>query len=409
MSTQPPVKSKRREVPNHPALSVVIPTTRPRFIRDTLDALAAQTRPQLEVVVVENGVRTDGLEGLLAEFSGRLTVQYVYTPDEGLNLARNVGVKASTADIIALTDDDCVPAADWAEQLLAVHELFPDAGVVGGRVDLKFLAPRPGWLVGEFRKNLSEVRLADEIHEVRPDQYVAGANLSFRRRVFDAVGGFHETLGLVGRAPPQLVHDEKLFVRKARSLGRPGAVYASHAAVDHQIPGDRLTIDYHEHRRYGLGVSDIELRYLSEDRIDRAAMLRWFMRAVDNQRGVVAKARREFGARLHENELDAYQGNLFRARVAYASGLQDRLLDRYRPGGIRAELEGGELRFYRAGIRAILSCCGRGMSRRLVLDHAVGSFTRERACVASASEADVQTVHRRIAFWKGLRDAMPEH
>lgn len=91
-----------------PRVSVVVPTRdRPQLLRRCLAALEAQTLP-VEVVVVE-------------DHEGR-----------GPAWARNEGVRRASGEVICFTDDDCAPAAGWAEAL-AAPILAGEAQATAGR------------------------------------------------------------------------------------------------------------------------------------------------------------------------------------------------------------------------------------------------------------------------------------
>lgn len=87
-------------------------------------ALAQQTiRSSLELIVVDDG-STDGTSDV-----GRAhgTVVIRHAANRGLATARNSGLNAATAPVVAFLDDDCEPEPKWAEQLLAGYE----EGVIG--------------------------------------------------------------------------------------------------------------------------------------------------------------------------------------------------------------------------------------------------------------------------------------
>lgn len=54
----------------------------------------------------------------------------------GISNARNTGVAATSAPIIAFTDDDCRPRAGWVSAMLRVFDEDPEAALVFGRVHL---------------------------------------------------------------------------------------------------------------------------------------------------------------------------------------------------------------------------------------------------------------------------------
>jgi GT2 family glycosyltransferase len=108
---------------------VVATRDRPRLLGRCLTALAKQTRPPDEVVVVDDG-------------SGPATGAMLAGPRQQLPLtvrrrersggpgaARNDGWRATSAPLIAFTDDDCRPSAQWVEALLA--EAAPRRVIVG--------------------------------------------------------------------------------------------------------------------------------------------------------------------------------------------------------------------------------------------------------------------------------------
>jgi glycosyltransferase involved in cell wall biosynthesis len=135
--------SVRIEPVNH-KISVVIPTYRQGFLDSCLEGLAEQSNPAFEVIVVENGPATDGTRALVDKYKAHLRVRYHHDARAGLNRARNTGVTLARFDLIALLDDDCRPAPDWADGLLEAHANQPDAGTIGGKVCLDFAAIPPG-------------------------------------------------------------------------------------------------------------------------------------------------------------------------------------------------------------------------------------------------------------------------
>ena len=119
-------------------VSVVVPTKdRPRALRACLDALSAQTLGErLEVVVVDDGSLGDG--DVTAAAEGGSQTRVIRAPGRGPAAARNAGARATGAAYLCFTDDDCIPAPDWAERLLEALEAGADAAagttVSGGGV-----------------------------------------------------------------------------------------------------------------------------------------------------------------------------------------------------------------------------------------------------------------------------------
>ena len=130
-----------------PRVSVVVPTyRRPHLLDRCLTALCTQDLgvDQYEIVVADDGddARTRRLVARRAhDTGGRPAIRYVaVTERHGPAAARNAGWNAARAEIIAFTDDDCVPSADWLRSGLAA--LTPRTAAVWGRIVVP-LPPEP--------------------------------------------------------------------------------------------------------------------------------------------------------------------------------------------------------------------------------------------------------------------------
>jgi glycosyltransferase involved in cell wall biosynthesis/GT2 family glycosyltransferase len=153
-----------------PAISVIVPTYERHGMLDALmECLARQTTRDFEVVVVDQSAepwtRPAGLP---------FDVVYVHTDIRNAGRARNTGAFYARGEVLAFTDDDCRPDADWLE---AGHRYFTDAEVVG----------------------VEGLILSDRAHDerYRPVTNVGfegigfmTANLLIRREIFMGVDGF---------------------------------------------------------------------------------------------------------------------------------------------------------------------------------------------------------------------------
>jgi glycosyltransferase involved in cell wall biosynthesis len=113
-------------------VSVVIATKdRPHLIAGLFEALAIQTLPPDEVVVVDNNSRAS-YASVFDAFRARLPLHTFVETTPGIPAARNRGVRESRHQIIAFADDDCVPEPDWLEKLTEPFYRDPHIGAVGG-------------------------------------------------------------------------------------------------------------------------------------------------------------------------------------------------------------------------------------------------------------------------------------
>lgn len=354
--------------------------------------------------MVENGALDPLVRRDVSQLGAAIPARYAYQRQAGLNRARNRGCREARHDLIAMIDDDCVPREDWIESIIDQHARFPQAGVIGGRVELEFLADPPHWLAGEFLLNLCRVHWAERTRPVRDGEFVVGANMSFRKSVFDRAGGFSEEFGLSGRQSPQLANDETLFNHRVERCGCGRILYSPGIVVRHQIPSERLRYAYHEQRRYGQGVSDIDLA-IHENRQDPLSASERFRQVVQHQRWHLEELLRA-SRDLDPTFAREFRERLVRSRIAYLAGAQDRVLNRFVPGSLSTSLTVDEARPYAAGRNA---AARRASARAAGSAHDIleSLLYRERPRPLRAEiPRDRRVLHARVAFLKGFRDQL---
>ncbi|HEX5438859.1 MAG TPA: glycosyltransferase [Gemmatimonadaceae bacterium] len=210
------------------ALSVVVCTReRPDDLERCLVALGAQRAP-LEVIVVDNAPRT----GRTRAVATRAGVRYVVEPRPGLDCARNAGLRAATAPVVAYTDDDAVADPEWAEALLAALDDQSVTAVAGAILpfEIETEAQRlfERYLRGEAgRRDQGKRRIFVAPFPPAAAGHVgAGANMAFRRDALEALGGFDEAFdaGTLTRSGGDTEMFARLLGAGARLVYEPGAV-----------------------------------------------------------------------------------------------------------------------------------------------------------------------------------------
>lgn len=202
---------------------VVASRDRAPQLRETLARLAGlEASLPWEVVLVDNGSTDDTLRVMRSfERQAPVPVRVVEERTPGWGAAKNTGVRASRGKIVVSIDDDCYPAPDYLD---AVSEAFedPDVGYIGGRILLDDPTDRPVTI-----NTLSEPRTLPPRSHV-PAGLIQGANMAFRREVFDRIGGFDELFG----AGAAFSGGDVEFAARASARGWKGA-YVPEALVYH--------------------------------------------------------------------------------------------------------------------------------------------------------------------------------
>jgi glycosyltransferase involved in cell wall biosynthesis len=239
-------------VPRSGSVSVVICAYTQDRWTDLVSAVRSvqqQSAPARETIVV-----VDHEPALLSRVRRELPRVIAIANDQqrGLSGARNSAIRRAGGEIIAFLDDDARAAPDWLAQLLRVYT-ESDALGVGGLIEPDWLQGRPGWFPREFDwvVGCSYLGLPETTTNVRN---LIGANMSFRREVFELIGGFNTDVGRVGILPAGC-EETDLCIRLRQRRPAASTLLSQRARVKHQVPAGRSRWRYFRERCFAEGRS----------------------------------------------------------------------------------------------------------------------------------------------------------
>lgn len=202
----------------------------PEGLARCLDGLLGQRAGwSFEVIVVDNG-SSDATPDRAAAHPVRPRV--LTELRRGSYAARNAGILAARAPLLAFTDADCVPSPQWLEQGVIALQ---DGEVAGGRIDTRLRRPTSIWEQWDGAHYLNQEAYVAE-------GFAATANLFMRTEALDAVGPFDPSLLSSG--------DLEWGLRATAAGLRLG--YAPEAVVAHRVRGTARET-WQLHRRLGAG------------------------------------------------------------------------------------------------------------------------------------------------------------
>lgn len=205
-----------------------------------------------EVIVVDNN-SSDGTRAVAESFSLECpdVFQYVFESRQGKSFALNTGIGVARGHIIAFTDDDVSLDGRWLSEMISVFESCDCAGI-GGRILAVWNMATPNWFAedGPYKLGGAIVKLdlGDEVCDLDKPAY--GANMAFRRQIFEKYGFFREDLG---PNPKNLIRNEDSEFCRRVIYGGEKFIYAPSVIVYHPVEKHRAKKEYFEAWQFNYG------------------------------------------------------------------------------------------------------------------------------------------------------------
>ena len=188
--------------------SIIIPTyNRVDELIDVLDSLSIQTKLPAEIIIVDDS-DGDNIEQLIGSLHSRFTEKNVVlkyirnTREKSLTIARNVGIKNATGDVILFLDDDVILDDNYLSEISNVYKNNPDALGVQGFIQnvkvhenpivnrLKILINKLFYFSSNYNGRCRVLPSTNTVYPldlngVTTCEWLSGANQSYKRMILE--------------------------------------------------------------------------------------------------------------------------------------------------------------------------------------------------------------------------------
>lgn len=287
-----------------------------------------------EIVAVNNN-STDDTDDVLMRWRDASPVPMVVLRElrQGKSFALNSGIASAQGEILVFTDDDVEFGDAWLKELVGPFT-EPDVLGVGGRIEAVWVGPVPKWwrrtgpfqlpaAVGSFHLGLEPMNIRTTPH---------GANMAFRRSVFQRFGGFREDLGPTVESLLR-GEDTEMGQRVINSGGR--IAYAPGAVVYHPVDPRRAQKSYFRRWAFDLGRSSIRINSMQNSAKRFFGVPRFMFRDLLSSAGRAVMATRSTDAFFWELQFRIWLGRIYecwRLRDERRTIAEDKIADERRAG-----------------------------------------------------------------------------
>jgi len=237
-----------REQTGHVTVSAILCTyNRSQSLTRALESLTHTMVPdgfEWEVLVVDNN-STDQTAPIVEDFCGRYPgrFRYLFEARQGKSYALNTGIREARGSVLAFVDDDVIVEPDWLQNLTSTLLDQSWAGCGGRILPERGFVP-PYWLAIEGPCNLVGALCAyfdpgDVPGDLKEPPF--GANMAFRKEMFDKYGYFRTDLGPF--PDKKIGFEDTEFGRRLMQAGER-LRYVPTAVVYHEVPAYRVRKEF---------------------------------------------------------------------------------------------------------------------------------------------------------------------
>jgi GT2 family glycosyltransferase len=210
----------KSELDDPPSISALVCTfNRGASIVDTVSSILAIDHPRFELVIIDQSTN-DEAELATKCFRADRRFKFVRSKTVGKGEALDHGLKETTGELIAITDDDCTVPANWLEMFECIFAQHKKVAVCFCNVDAGQHDACAGFIPTYVR---TSDKLLKNLRDMCGSRGI-GAGIAVRRSMVEKLGGFDTMLGPGSRFP-----DGDDFDIKSRAILSGYEVYESAA------------------------------------------------------------------------------------------------------------------------------------------------------------------------------------
>lgn len=243
-----------------PEISIIVCTyNRDQYIQRTLECLKHQTEKaeNLEIIIVNNN-STDKTASICSDFLKQKDLEhfkYYLEENQGHTFARNRGIEEANGNILAFIDDDAFVRNEYATAVIKGFRDNLEAVALGGKIiPIYESGSQPKWMSKFLLPLVAALDMGSQRKLFKKGKFPIGANMAFRKEVFEKYGMFDVRLGRRGTEGLEGGDEKDVFHR----LNKDNQVilYDPDVKVDHIIPEKRVQLSYVRGLALGVGTSE---------------------------------------------------------------------------------------------------------------------------------------------------------